>query len=310
MKKIVITGLTGLSLGVAACGGGNGTEPARVPVDEHAAAKSTPKDEPAQESKAHDTEAMPESVVQTSLEPLVAGVRPGGKVVLAAHFRITPGYRISWKYPGDVGQPTEVTFRAPEGFEVGPVKFPAPMRYTVPGNYTGYGYENETAVFVEVKAPSNVKRGAVHRFDLVASWVACKKQCATERTEAFVELATASGNVRVEDVEKALEPFRARIPKPLEDLKGAEQTWETGGRHPTLVVKLPHAKPVEFFPDGKSEPAPTKVALSDGEIRFRFDEAPRPGWRRLAGVVAVTLDGKDAFFDLEAAAPGEKVATR
>ena len=44
-------------------------------------------------------ERMPESVVQLSFEPLVTGVRPGRTFLLAAHFRISPGYRISWKSP-------------------------------------------------------------------------------------------------------------------------------------------------------------------------------------------------------------------
>src|SRR5258707_7947942 len=54
-------------------------------------------------------ERTPESVVQVTLEPLVTGVRPGRKFLLAAHFRIAPGYRISWTNAGDVGKETVVT---------------------------------------------------------------------------------------------------------------------------------------------------------------------------------------------------------
>jgi thiol:disulfide interchange protein DsbD len=155
---------------------------------------------------------MPESVVQVTFEPLVTGVRPGRPFLLAAHFRIASGYRISGKNPGQVGKETVVSFSAPDGFDVGQVEFPTPERYTVPGGYVGFGYQEETAIFVEIKPPKKLKSGAVHRFDLSASWVACKRECATEHTDAFVELVTAYGDVASKETETELAPFRARVP--------------------------------------------------------------------------------------------------
>jgi DsbC/DsbD-like thiol-disulfide interchange protein len=251
-------------------------------------------------------ERMPEAVVQLSFEPLVTGVRPGRKFLLAAHFRIAPGYRISWKNPGDVGKETIVSVRAPAGFEVGDATFPVPERYTVPGGYVGFGYQNETAVFVEVKAPAALSRGAVHRFDLSASWVACKKECATEHTDAFVELATTYGNAAAKEVEASLASFKARLPTPLADVKDAEQKWELG-RNATLVVKVPGSTLKEFISDGKAEPAPKKVAISGAEARFVFDDAPRAGSKPLRGLILASAEnGGDAFFDLDAATPGDE----
>lgn len=234
-----------------------------------------------------------------SFEPLSAGVRPGGKVLLAAHFRIAPGYRISWKTAGDVGSPTSVAFRGPPGFELGPVQFPAPERYTTEGG-GGIGYEKETAVFVEVKAPGTLRRDGVHRFDLDASWVACKKTCATERTAAFVELATTYGDARVREIETSLAPFRARLPRPLHDLASAEASWEQGPRDATLVVKMPGAVPRDFFSDGSADPKPEKTAFANDELRFVFDEAAGAGSRPLRGVIVASVAGKDAFYDLDA----------
>lgn len=244
---------------------------------------------------------MPESVVQVSLEPLVSGVRPGRKFLIAAHFRIAQGYRISWTNPGDVGKETVVTVKAPAGFQVGTPRFPVPERYTVPGGYVGFGYQNETAVFVEVKAPAAL-RGSVHRFDLSASWVACKKECATEHTDAFVELATTYGNAAAKEVEATLSPFKARLPTPLEDVKDAEQKWDRS----TLVVNIPGAQAREFWPGGKAEPEPKKVAISGPELRFLFGEKPGPEAKPVRGLVIASAEGKDAFFDLEATSPDAK----
>jgi DsbC/DsbD-like thiol-disulfide interchange protein len=245
----------------------------------------------------------PETLVDVSFEPLVTGVRPGSSFLLAAHFRIAPGYRVSWKAPGEVGGPTTVTFRAPPGFEVGQVLFPAPERFTAAGGYTGFGYERETALFVEVKAPSTLRRDDVSRFDLDAGWVACKTTCATERTSAFVELTTTSGNARAGEIAAALEPFRERIPKPLAELADSEQKWETSERGATLVVKLPAATPRDFFPDGTGDPLPTKTTLGDAELRFTYDAPPRAGTRPLRGVIAASVNGHPAFFDFEATLP-------
>lgn len=250
-------------------------------------------------------EPEPETIVQLSFEPLVVGVRPGGHFLLAAHFVIAPGYRISWKYPGEVGTATVVSFRAPAGFEVGPVQFPAPERYTVPGGYVGYGYEKEAAVFVDVKAPGTLRRDDVSRFDLSASWVACKKRCTDEHTDAFVELTTTYGGARAQEVEAALAPMRARLPQPLSRLEGAEQTWEPGGRSAALVVKLPGATPKDFISDASGDPKPTKTALADAEIRFTYDQAPVAGTRPLRGVIVASVGGKDAFYDFEASLPEE-----
>lgn len=308
--------LRGLVVGVGLCSFAcGGSEPA--PADAHSNARRQGAERAkaqAERTKAsriakletdEPAERMPESVVQVSLEPLVTGVRPGHKFLLAAHFRIAPGYRISWKNPGDVGKETVVEFRGPEGFEIGRANFPVPERYTVPGGYVGFGYQNEMAVFAEVKAPATLSRGRVHRFDLSASWVACKKECATEHTDAFVELATTYGNAAAKEVESGLSPFKARLPKPLSDVKDAEQKWDTAGRDATLLVKVPGSTLRDFMPEAKFDPAPKKMAMSGDELKFVFDSAPRPGWRPLRGLLVASADGGEAYYDLEVAAPGE-----
>lgn len=238
-------------------------------------------------------------MVQVTFEPLVTAVRPGRSFLLAAHFRIAGGYRISWKNPGEVGKETVVSFQAPDGFEVGQVAFPAPERYAVPGGYVGFGYQKETAVFVEIKAPKKLKSSAVHRFDLSATWVACKRECATEHTDAFLELTTGYGDVAAKDVEADLAPFKERLPIPLADQRDAQQKWESTGRHPVLVVRVPGATPKDFFPDEAQHPAFKQTLTPSGEARFVFDDTQKPDAPPLKGVLVVAIGGKDSFFDVD-----------
>lgn len=300
------------SLLVAACGGGPSGEPARAPHHRAATDATSPGRPPSARGPATARagvppaileEPLPASVGSVSLEPLATGVRPGGTFLLAARIRIAPGYRIGWKVPGQVGKPTEVAFRGPPGFEVGPALFPAPERFVAPGGLVGYGYAKETAVFAEVKAPARLGSSDVHRFDLEVSFVACKKQCGSERTAAFVELSTAHGDVQAAEVEASLAAHSARLPKAVV-ATSAQTTWEQDDRHATLVVTVPGATPRDFFPVGKASPAPAKTVIGPSDARFVFDEAPRPGSRPLRGVLVVDVDGLPTALDVEAPLPG------
>ena len=204
---------------VAGCGGAAAAPPPVAPSAPAESSDASHEQSASRTAAPSPAEVVPDSVVQVTFEPLVTAVRPGRPFLLAAHFRIASGYRISGKEAGEVGKPTVVSFSAPAGFEVGEVAFPAPERYKV-GGYVGLGYRDETAVFVEITPPKKLDSDAVHRFDLSASWVACKRECATEHTDAFVELATGYGDVAAKDTEQELSPFKARLSTPLDEARG------------------------------------------------------------------------------------------
>lgn len=249
------------------------------------------------------TDSAPEAAVNVSFEPLVGTVRPGTRFWIAAHFRIAPGYRIGWKAKGDVGRATAVTFRAPAGFDVGPVQFPAPLRFADDARGDWVGYESETAVFAEVKAPSTVRPDDVIRLDLFAEWSACRDECRIARTSAFVELEASRGVVsRSREVEASLAKFRARIPKPA---PRAETSWEVTPKEAKYVVRLKGATLTDFFSDGSAKPVPLSVtANDDGGLAIRYDEAPGPGTRPFRGVIAALVNAKETFYEFEVKAKG------
>ncbi|MEO8177885.1 MAG: protein-disulfide reductase DsbD domain-containing protein, partial [Deltaproteobacteria bacterium] len=124
--------------------------------------------------------ASGESIVHAEFATSAQAVEAGGKFLLAVRFQIPDDYRISWTNPGDVGKSTQVTFEVPEGFVLGPLQFPAPKRFNLPGKLVSYGYERETAVFAEVTAPERLSESQVLRFDVKANWLACRKECLSE----------------------------------------------------------------------------------------------------------------------------------
>jgi DsbC/DsbD-like thiol-disulfide interchange protein len=242
------------------------------------------------------TDVDPEASVSVSFEPLVTGIRPGMRFMIAAHFKIAPGYRIGWKAKGDIGRSTVVTFRAPAGFDVGPVQYPAPVRLEDGPRGEWLGYEGETAMFAEVKAPSTVRPDDVVRLDMFVEYAACRDECRVAKSSAFVELEAARGDTRAREEEAELAKFRARLPKPGSHL---DANWQIGSRDATLVVKMKGGTLTDFFSDGSAKPAPLDVNAEGGTLSIRYDEAPGPGTRPLRGVVAAHVDSKETFYDFE-----------
>jgi thiol:disulfide interchange protein DsbD len=242
------------------------------------------------------TDVPPEDAVNVSFEPFVAAVRSGAHFTLAAHFRIAPGYRLAWQASGDGGKATTVTFRAPAGFDVGPTQFPAPTRFPTAGGGSALGYEGETAMFADVKAPNNLRPDDVVRLDMFAEWSACRDECRIARTAAFVELETTRGDGRAKSVEAELAPFRARLPRALPRF---EETWKLTQQDATLLVHVKGVTFTDFFSDGRAKPAPLDVTTPSGDLAIRYDDAPGAGTRPVRGLAAGTADGKDVFYEYE-----------
>src|SRR6476469_3923473 len=72
---------------------------------------------------------------------------PGGEVELAIRMRPAPGWHGYWLNPGDAGLPMNVKWHVPNGFAVGPLRYPVPTRLEV-ADLMNYVYEQDYSVFV------------------------------------------------------------------------------------------------------------------------------------------------------------------
>ncbi len=115
-------------------------------------------------------------LVHAALIADVEQLTPGEPFHLGVHLKMEKGWHVYWKNPGDAGLATKVEFEAPEGFEVGPLRWPEPITFTQPGDVTGYGYEDEVLLIAEVtsKAGAKLKEAEFHT---KVSWLACKDKC-------------------------------------------------------------------------------------------------------------------------------------
>lgn len=280
--SLALSALLGLS-GLLHCGGQAAQSPAEAPAAPEPERSAFPSPPPQESS---------DQVVHAEFQTSAQAVKPKGKFLLAVRFDIQEGYRISWQNPGDVGKTTRVVFEVPEGFSVGPLLYPAPQRFTLPGDLVGYGYEKQTAIFAEVSAPERLPEGQTFRFDVKADWLACSNECANEELAAWFELAS-SAYAPEPQLPPELAPHYAAVPKAFGDLPDSNVDWKGGPKQPALTLKAPEVKWVDFFP-GDLEPKLIAMKPAGDELRLKFASASSTG--PLRGLAVAEVEGKTAFY--------------
>jgi hypothetical protein len=242
-------------------------------------------------------ERIPEVVARAALLPMVTSIRPGKPFWLALRLDIHPGYRVSWTYPGDIGREIRVAFEAPEGFEVGRVVYPAPERFAV-GEYQAFGWMDRTAAFVQIRPPKRLSTQDAYRFDVKADWLACKKECLRESTQAYVELeASPRGGRDAKDPELAA--LRARVPRAFEDDKDARHEWQRGARK-SVRLSVEGVTLSEFIPATEAEGKIVRAMTSraDGALVLTYEGRPGEPPHTTSGVVLGERGGEPVSYEL------------
>lgn len=181
-------------------------------------------------------------IVTPSLMP-----QPGATIELAVVYRIEPKWHIYWRNSGDSGLPPTIEVVAPQGWTVGPIRWPIPTRFTSDGETT-FGYENGVALFVPVTAPADPSKiGVSAEFSLDVSWMVCKGVCLTGRS---TRKASIPGTLQSAPLPAIIEASRRQLARPLASAAGATAVveGESGARRLVLEGPTEGASRVEFFP--------------------------------------------------------------
>jgi DsbC/DsbD-like thiol-disulfide interchange protein/cytochrome c biogenesis protein CcdA len=197
---------------------------------------------------------------------------PGGTSEMAIFMRVKPGWHGYWLNPGDAGLPMSVEWQLPEGWSVGPLRYPVPHRLLVAG-IVNYVYEDDYAVLTSLKVPAGTT--GTHRIAAKMRWLACTdKICVPEQGEAEVEVAT--GGMASSD--GRFNAWRRALPQPLSNAAAFQAT----GKVYRVAIPLPrsvevkdpyvfpmddgvvdYAAPQQFFRDGDRLVA--HVGMADGD---------------------------------------------
>ena len=123
-----------------------------------------------------------------------AAIRPGATFTLAVKLTIEKGWHVYWQNPGEAGAPTLATLRAPAGFEIGELQYPAPEREESAGDIVSFIHKDEMVLVCDVKAPAQLAPGSSVALGVDCHWLVCQETCYPGSGSAELTLAVAKAS--------------------------------------------------------------------------------------------------------------------
>jgi thiol:disulfide interchange protein DsbD len=185
---------------------------------------------------------------------------------------MVPNWHTYWKFPGDAGIPTEINWKLPDGWKVGEIQWPIPLKLNEPGDIQIYGYHDEVLLLQEITPPASVKDSTV-QLTAETSWLVCEKICIPGNANLKLDLPVAAQSAAAN--EEIFLRYRRSLPQNWPETKIARSTWQREGNELRLTVEsaaLANYPSADFFPF----PQPSVVVshskterAGDGKIIFR-----------------------------------------
>ncbi len=138
--------------------------------------------------------ATPSKHVITDLVVDHTGIAPGETIHVALRQQIQKGWHTYWRNSGDSGEPTQIKWTQPDGWQVGGFTWPTPRKIAV-GPLMNYGYEGEVLLPMAVTAPATAKPGAKVSMLAKVSLLVCADVCVPEDDvlSVILPITSASG---------------------------------------------------------------------------------------------------------------------
>lgn len=218
---------------------------------------------------------------------------PGESLRLGLRLSHDPHWHTYWRNPGDSGLPTQFEPDLPEGFELGPIEWPAPARVLIPP-LANYGYEGEIVLPRQLHVPERVA-GDTATFRVTASWLVCRDVCIPGSADLELVLPVARDGAAGPGPHEALFE-RAAARSPTTTVPTDYQVGDDG----LLSILVPATEAgrsdaaIEFFPYAEgavAAAAPQRLyRLDDG--RHRLEVLLADEWRaRPAGEREIPVEG-------------------
>jgi thiol:disulfide interchange protein/DsbC/DsbD-like thiol-disulfide interchange protein len=181
--------------------------------------------------------------VEVSIHSARAAVAPGETFTIVVRERINEHWHTYWRNPGAAGEPAQITWTLPRGFEAGPIQWPTPAPI-IAASLVNYGYAEEVLLPIEMRASPNARPGETAQSTANVYLVVCSDDTCIpeESTVTFSQPIAAQGR---DDPQWA-----PRIAEALANLPRRDDTITariTAGTSPILSVALPGVRDPYFF---------------------------------------------------------------
>jgi thiol:disulfide interchange protein/DsbC/DsbD-like thiol-disulfide interchange protein len=241
--------------------------------------------------------------VEARLASEQVSVQPGKPFTVALVLSIDPDWHVYWKYPGDSGLPTTISWQLPPGFSAGPIQWPVPQKFVSQGLVT-YGYPRQVVLLTELSVPAGLKPGQTVSVQARAGWLACRVECTPGAASLGLSLpVSASSPPRDTEWKAAFDEARGRLPVPA-----SGPDFSAAGDSSSLTLRVPASLAaggpgVEFFPgapDEVSASAPQRVDRDGTYLRLRLQRDPGAvRLEKLTGLLVPTDFGKTKAVEIE-----------
>lgn len=156
-----------------------------------------------------------------------SAVVPGKAMQLAIRFQVAQGWHTYWRNHGfGAGMEPKFNWQLPEGFEVGPVQFPAPEYYVDSAGETSYVLTDEAVLLTELRAPAQLQAGSDVTIGLDAEWLVCKDLCAIEKKSLSLKLPVVADESAVQVTHADLfDHAQRQLPLPMDKAKYLKKLW-------------------------------------------------------------------------------------
>lgn len=257
------------------------------------------------------------SNVRAELLSETESLQPGSVFTLALRLKMSDGWHTYWRNPGESGMATAASWKLPEGFRAGELRWPVPERFKA-AHSTSFGYGKEAILLADVYAPPSLKEGQSADLAVKVRWLECREACVPGSSELTLRLPVkAAAPLPKTELASLFSEARRRLPDQLG--AGALADWSARASRDGQGIRLRLEPPADaaapagtapeadFFPilDGVvADAEPLKVEADGKAVVMLLSPARTPKSSpasRLSGVVVL----KDRKLAMEVASPIE-----
>ncbi len=161
---------------------------------------------------------------------------------LGVQFQPIAGWHVYWKNAGDYGYPPKASWEGSSGIK-NPIWFwPAPHRYSLPGEIAAYGYEENVVYPVRV-----TRRGGAVQLAVQISYLTCADSCVPYKVTLRLDVPSGTTDIVDAEASRAINSFRDQVavspevhpelvlhPRLIQNSHGTYIEWVVHGPEPLV----------------------------------------------------------------------------
>ena len=159
-------------------------------------------------ARAQDTADL----VKAELLAEPAAIVPGQSFTVGIKLTMKEHWHTYWRNPGDSGEPTQVTWKLPQGYAAGELQWPAPSLIRV-GPAANFGYEGSTVLLSRVTAPRDARPGTTVDLAADVAYLVCEKICIPGEASVSLSLPVSEQGAPL-TANATFDAARSKLPQP------------------------------------------------------------------------------------------------